>query len=67
VAYHYGPKPGLIRYYFYEGTRPNTRADILSFGFITPLENAVLLRIDSQTSNDYLELEIVNNFNSLTF
>ena len=60
VAYNFGPKPGLIRYYYDKETRPNTKADILSVGFITPLENAVLLRVDSHTSNDYLELEIVS-------
>lgn len=59
MAYHIGPKPGLIRYFFQDGTRPNTKMDTLSFGFITPLENAVILRIDSQSSNDYLEFEIV--------
>ena len=60
VAFHWGPKPGLIRYYFKEGERPNTKADEISFGFITPLENAILLRIDSQSSNDYIEFEIVS-------
>ncbi len=60
VAYNFGPKPGLIRYYYDEETRPNTKADLLSVGFITPLENAVLLRVDSHSNNDYLELEIVS-------
>ena len=60
VAFHWGPKPGLIRYYFQEGNRPNTKSDILSFGIITPLENAILLRIDSHSNNDYLEFEIVS-------
>ena len=60
VAFHWGPKPGLIRYYFQEGNRPNTKSDSLSFGIITPLENAVLLRIDSHSNNDYLEFEIVS-------
>ena len=63
VAFHWGPKPGLIRYYFKEGERPNTKADEISFGFITPLENAILLRIDSQSSNDYIEFEIVSKKN----
>ena len=49
-----------MRYYFQEGDRPNTKKDSLSFGFITPLENAVLLRIDSKSSNDYIEFEIVS-------
>ena len=62
VAFHWGPKPGLIRYYFQEGNRPNTKSDSLSFGIITPLENAILLRIDSHSNNDYLEFEIVSVF-----
>ena len=60
MAFHWGPKPGLIRYYFQEGNRPNTKSDSLSFGIITPLENAILLRIDSHSNNDYLEFEIVS-------
>ena len=28
-------------------------------GFITPLENAIMMRIESETSNDFFELEIV--------
>jgi hypothetical protein len=59
VAYEWGPKPGLIRYYYDIKKRPDTQVDALSVGFITPLQNSVLLRIDSATTNDYLELEIV--------
>lgn len=61
MAYEWGTnRPGLIRYYFDKDKRPDTRADILSLGFITPLENAVIARIDSEASLDYLELEIVS-------
>ena len=60
VAYHWGPKSGLILYHFMEGSQPNTKFDILSMGFITPLENAVIVRIDSKSSNDFFELEIVS-------
>ena len=60
VAYEWGnSRPGLIRYFYDKAARPDTRADVLSMGFITPLENAVLARIDSEASMDYLELEIV--------
>ena len=62
VAYEWGPKPGLIRYYYDIKKRPDTQVDALSLGFITPLQNAVLLRVDSATTNDYLELEIVISF-----
>jgi hypothetical protein len=62
VAYEWGPKPGLVRYYYDIKKRPDTQVDALSLGFITPLQNAVLLRVDSATTNDYLELEIVIDF-----
>ncbi|PNF32109.1 hypothetical protein B7P43_G02829 [Cryptotermes secundus] len=35
------------------------KSDVIALGFITNKEDAVLLRIDSGTSNDYMELEIV--------
>jgi len=61
VAYEWGPsKPGLIRYTYDPKKRPDTQVDAMSLGFITPLENAVLLRVDSGTTNDYLEMEIVS-------
>ncbi len=61
VAYEWGPnKPGLIRYAYDPKKRPDTQVDAMSLGFITPLENAVLMRVDSGTTNDYLEMEIVN-------
>lgn len=36
------------------------KSDVLALGFITSQEDAVLLRVDSGTSNDYMELEIVS-------
>ena len=47
-----------------EGSQPNTKFDILSMGFITPLENAVIVRIDSKSSNDFFELEIVSIYST---
>lgn len=52
-------KPGLIRFYYDHDSRPDTRTDVLSFGFITPAADAVILRVDSETSDDYVEAEIV--------
>ena len=34
--------------------------DTLALGMITALEEATLLRVDSSTSNDYMEMEIVS-------
>lgn len=36
------------------------KSDVLALGFVTTKEDAVLLRVDSGTSNDYMELEIVS-------
>ena len=60
MAYEWSTRPGLIRYYYHHDRRPDTKTDILSVGLITPLDNAVLLRVDSEESNDYLELEMVS-------
>lgn len=42
-----------------EGRWPDTRRDLLALGFMTSQEDAVMLRLDSANSNDYMELEIV--------
>ena len=42
---------------------PDTKDDILTFGFITPSLDAVLFRVDSrggESHNDYLQIEIVS-------
>lgn len=36
------------------------KRDTLAMGFITTVNDAVLLRIESASSNDYLEIEIVS-------
>ena len=38
----------------------NPQTDTLALGMITALEEATLLRVDSSTSNDYMEMEIVS-------
>lgn len=59
IAYEFGPNRGIITYTFPEDRRPEMQEDIISLGFITTKSDAVLLRIISGTSNDYIELEIV--------
>jgi hypothetical protein len=49
-------------YNFPEDRRPDSKSDILAFGFITVQENAQLIRITSASSNDFLELTLVNDF-----
>ena len=41
------------------GLALDTETDLLSLGLITPKSEAVIARVDSASSNDYLELEIV--------
>lgn len=36
------------------------KSDVIALGFITSKEDAVLLRINSGTSSDYMELELVS-------
>ena len=53
-------RPGLVKYHFpVSGLALDTESDLLSLGLITPKSEAVIARVDSASSNDYLELEIV--------
>nr|CAH0109280.1 unnamed protein product [Daphnia galeata] len=58
VAFEFGPKHGVLIYNFPEDRRPDSKSDILAFGFITVQENAQLIRITSASSNDFLELTL---------
>lgn len=60
TAYQFGANGGLITFTFPADKRPDTKNDLLALGFLTSDENAVLVRIESGTSNDYMELEIVD-------
>ena len=53
-------KTGLVKFSFPPKTSIDTETDKLSLGLITPRSQAVILRADSLSSNDYLELEIVS-------
>jgi neurexin len=60
TAYQFGPDNGLIAFTFPVDKRPDTKNDLLALGFLTTDQNAVLVRIESGTSNDYMELELVD-------
>lgn len=49
----------MVQYNFPENTQANTEEDNIALGFITTKPDAVLLRIESATTQDYMELEIV--------
>ncbi|XP_022254288.1 neurexin-1-like, partial [Limulus polyphemus] len=59
IAYDFGSGSGIITFTFTLDRRPDTETDLLTLGFITVSDNAVLVRVDSGTSNDYLQLEIM--------
>lgn len=59
VSYEFGPNRGIITYTFPEERRPETQEDSIALGFMTTKSDAVLLRIISGTSNDYIEMYIV--------
>ncbi|XP_045116786.1 neurexin-1-like isoform X2 [Portunus trituberculatus] len=50
---------GLLTFQYPEGRWPDSRRDLLALGFMTNQEDAVVLRLDSANSNDFMELEIV--------
>ena len=59
ISYDFGPGRGVVLFTYPEDRRPDTRGDTIAFGFVTADPDAVLLRIDSATSSDYLEIELV--------
>ncbi|GBM05457.1 hypothetical protein AVEN_228031-1, partial [Araneus ventricosus] len=65
ISYKFGSKGGLITFAYPQEKRPDTKSDLLALGFISSTDNAVLVRIDSGSSNDYMELEIVSMLSSI--
>lgn len=60
IAYEFGANKGLVQYQFPPGRQPDTEDDSIALGFITMKSDAVLLRIESSNTPDYLEMEIVS-------
>nr|XP_027202560.1 neurexin-1-like isoform X1 [Dermatophagoides pteronyssinus] len=60
TAYQFGPNPGLISFTFDENNRPDTRNDLLALGFLTTLKDGALVRVDSATTADYFQLELID-------
>lgn len=59
----FGPTPGLITYYYPPDSLPSRTSDRLAFGFRTSSsqeKQVTLLRVESQTGADFLEVEIIN-------
>ncbi|XP_034137714.1 neurexin-1 isoform X6 [Drosophila guanche] len=59
IAYEFGNNKGMVQYTYPENAQADTEEDNVAMGFITTKPDAVLLRIESATTQDYMELEIV--------
>ena len=59
IAYSFGSSGGLIHFAYVDNQLHNTKRDQLALGFITDQKDAVLARIDSRGSEDYIEMELV--------
>ncbi|XP_011192824.2 neurexin-1 isoform X3 [Zeugodacus cucurbitae] len=59
IAYEFGNNKGIIQYAFPENMQADTEEDNIALGFITTKSDAVILRVESATTQDYMELEIV--------
>ena len=59
VAYTFGHAGGLIVYSFPDYELPDARRDELAVGVVTSQRSAVLLRVVSGSSSDFIEMELV--------
>lgn len=55
-------RPGVIQFTYQQNREPTTLHDNIAFGFITGSHDAVILRIESVKTTDYLEIEMVRFF-----
>ncbi len=60
TTYAFGPQFGLITLQLEEESWLSTDRDDLSLGFITNLDDAVLVRVDSASSGNFIEMEMVS-------
>ncbi|KAL8610426.1 hypothetical protein ACOMHN_035143 [Nucella lapillus] len=60
TAYRFGPGAGLLTFSYPQDQRPSTTRENLALGFRTTQESAVLVRIDSATYDDFIEMELVS-------
>ncbi|XP_077296865.1 neurexin 1 isoform X2 [Arctopsyche grandis] len=59
IAYEFGPNRGMVQYTFPGSRIADTEQDLVALGFVTSRSDAVLLRVESATTQDYMEMEIV--------
>ncbi|XP_047536850.1 neurexin-1 isoform X2 [Vanessa atalanta] len=59
IAYEFGPGRGIITYTFPPSAVADTETDKVAVGFVTSKSDAVLLRIESSNTQDYMQMEII--------
>jgi len=61
IAYKFGERGGgLVSLKFRDSERRDSRRDVVALGFSTTLSDAVLLRLSSTGSSDFLSVELVS-------
>ncbi|XP_060079524.1 neurexin-3-like [Ylistrum balloti] len=61
VSYVFGLGfPGILIYNYPESKRSNTKYDQMALGFRTTQRNALLVRVESLTNEDYIEVQLVD-------
>ena len=61
TAYRFNPGDGIIHFHLPLAEQKATKVDELALGFITTQADAILARINSADSNDYIQLELVRH------
>ncbi|XP_028031309.1 neurexin-1-like isoform X2 [Bombyx mandarina] len=59
IAYEFGPSRGTITYTFPPSSVADTETDKVALGFVTSKADAVLLKIESSNTQDYMQMEII--------
>nr|XP_034833852.1 neurexin-1-like isoform X2 [Maniola hyperantus] len=59
IAYEFGPGRGIITYTHPPSAVADTETDKVAVGFVTSKSDAVLLRIESSNTQDYMQMEII--------
>ncbi|XP_037079238.1 neurexin-1a-like [Pollicipes pollicipes] len=61
VSYEFGSSGGQIEYEYERDRRPDRRTDLVAVGFSTSKPDGTLLRIDSETHDDFLEIKLIES------
>ncbi|XP_072930215.1 neurexin 1 [Epargyreus clarus] len=59
IAYEFGPGRGIITYTFPPSAVADTETDKVAVGFVTSKADAVILRVESSNTQDYMQMEII--------